>query len=875
MATPTIMQRLGKKASDYWNEIKSIPPSESELQGLREIQKNVEQEPPARGISNAQPELTEKEAGAGGTSTDHSPVEMVHPGAKYGSRPGEQRLDNEGNVVKPQMPQVIPTFSAPIYDDGGNVDVNDGKHQLAVLEDGEKVLTPEEAEVYNAEHNVSMNVPGKERTATPAAKPMMNLSLPTHEPEKLNTAQEGMKPMMTKPAPVDPTVSEAGAKEVGMHPSQQKPTQEEPQVKGTDAERKAIEVDKQKAMGQGNLVKLGIALLNERHLNPSKSMMPKLPLYDDGGTVVVDKDKTPEQLKVTAPPEFNQGYRPMMPSDPQHGMEMPGSKNYPDAAKAEASNIPQGVTAPKEMQRPQMAPMQTEEQPAVMQTPGQPPAQPTKTLPKTPEDRKTMLDEYDNIMADSLDKAAHDPANAEDYKKQHDYAAFAKQALLNKTPWGSESNHPGILGKIGHDLAKVGNIAGDIVAPKTMMLIPGTQLNTEMKTSGLTKMLNEDEANDAKFAKVGTADWKPLPTPVKGADGKDYVDMYNAKTNEHKQGPLFEAKPTEGKPSDQAAFMEQWYKDHPEATKSAEHDATAIQAYHAAEQQPTTLMEPVPGHPGMLQARQVKPGEQVSTEAGKPGAEQSQEASVDKIFKGKTLVATEADGSRVPISFADAKARGFEGVTTLSEGQELKERDRATSYDTATKGIDQYQKDLDDAKLTPEDIKALGVITAAGQDEHSDFVKNFASGIMDTIVGEPITGYSQKAMGSLMTKDQYDNLSPAARKVAADYFNTMFLHFANVKATQGGMPRNPRMIAFEIGNIPLPYLRPDEAKPGFDNLRDRLGNQNRDNIRFKVPENKNKEENLTPPGTLNPGMKWQHTDPSKGPVKWRQVPENQ
>ena len=117
MATPTIMQRLGKKASDYWNEIKSIPPSESELQGLREIQKNVEKEPPAREISNAQPELTEKEAGAGGTNTAtplNSSVEMVHPGSKYGSRPGEQRFDNEGNVVKPQMPQVIPTFSAPI-----------------------------------------------------------------------------------------------------------------------------------------------------------------------------------------------------------------------------------------------------------------------------------------------------------------------------------------------------------------------------------------------------------------------------------------------------------------------------------------------------------------------------------------------------------------------------------------------------------------------------------------------------------------------------------------------------------------------------------------------------------------------------------------
>src|SRR5277367_188977 len=48
-----------------------------------------------------------------------------------------------------------------------------------------------------------------------------------------------------------------------------------------------------------------------------------------------------------------------------------------------------------------------------------------------------------------------------------------------ENPWGSEENHSGFLGKLAHIGAKVGNIAGDIFAPATMSLIPGTDLNRE------------------------------------------------------------------------------------------------------------------------------------------------------------------------------------------------------------------------------------------------------------------------------------------------------------------------------------------------------------------------------------------------------------
>jgi hypothetical protein len=61
--------------------------------------------------------------------------------------------------------------------------------------------------------------------------------------------------------------------------------------------------------------------------------------------------------------------------------------------------------------------------------------------------------------------------------------------LDKQNPWGSPGNHPGPLGRITHGLAKAANIAGDVVAPGTMSLIPGTDLNRARQVeSGLGKI---------------------------------------------------------------------------------------------------------------------------------------------------------------------------------------------------------------------------------------------------------------------------------------------------------------------------------------------------------------------------------------------------
>jgi hypothetical protein len=76
-------------------------------------------------------------------------------------------------------------------------------------------------------------------------------------------------------------------------------------------------------------------------------------------------------------------------------------------------------------------------------------------------------------------------------------------------PYGSATNHPGIGGKILHALSVAGNIAGDIFAPSTTALIPGTELNRRVQEGGLSSRLqdltreqSQDEASDAATAKT-------------------------------------------------------------------------------------------------------------------------------------------------------------------------------------------------------------------------------------------------------------------------------------------------------------------------------------------------------------------------------------
>jgi hypothetical protein len=86
---------------------------------------------------------------------------------------------------------------------------------------------------------------------------------------------------------------------------------------------------------------------------------------------------------------------------------------------------------------------------------------------------------------------------------ENDRSQLARIADQKANPWGSAENHPGPLGKLAHIGAKIGNIAGDIVAPGTMALIPGTELNKGRQERALETHLAgaETRENAAGVAK--------------------------------------------------------------------------------------------------------------------------------------------------------------------------------------------------------------------------------------------------------------------------------------------------------------------------------------------------------------------------------------
>jgi hypothetical protein len=67
-------------------------------------------------------------------------------------------------------------------------------------------------------------------------------------------------------------------------------------------------------------------------------------------------------------------------------------------------------------------------------------------------------------------------------------------------PWGSPENHPGFLGKLAHIGARIGNIAGDVVAPNVMENIPGTELHRDVEEGRLRRNFDTSRTREDREA---------------------------------------------------------------------------------------------------------------------------------------------------------------------------------------------------------------------------------------------------------------------------------------------------------------------------------------------------------------------------------------
>ena len=84
---------------------------------------------------------------------DDPPIKVVK------QKPIEQKVEmgKPASRLPELSPAIKPTPKAPLYDKGGKVNINDGKHQLAILKEGERVLTEKQNKEYEKEHGMGVD----------------------------------------------------------------------------------------------------------------------------------------------------------------------------------------------------------------------------------------------------------------------------------------------------------------------------------------------------------------------------------------------------------------------------------------------------------------------------------------------------------------------------------------------------------------------------------------------------------------------------------------------------------------------------------------------------------------------------------------------
>lgn len=93
------------------------------------------------------------------------------------------------------------------------------------------------------------------------------------------------------------------------------------------------------------------------------------------------------------------------------------------------------------------------------------------------------------------------PVNSSEFWKQK----ISQDEFDKAHPWGGDiSAHPGVLGKIGHTLGEVGQIAGGILAPGIVAGIPGTRLNRNIQEHGQEEQEGQAENRETAQASEQT-----------------------------------------------------------------------------------------------------------------------------------------------------------------------------------------------------------------------------------------------------------------------------------------------------------------------------------------------------------------------------------
>lgn len=769
MATPSLLKRLGDKASDITSAVKSLAPGTNEMQSLKAKQDQVNALKP----QTEQPETKQPE------TITTSTVDAVNPLARYGDRGSEKRLKvNIDGSIEPDTstagakPVLKPI---PIYDDGGDVDVEDGKHQVAVLQDGEKVLTPEQAAAYDAEHGAPADFGGRVIPNPKGLKPILDTDIKPQADEpvdaKMNTDNAPLIPpkgdTSNPPAtnlggaepreastekklrPYSEVAAEKEKAEVadkvnnpGVKPIASDTTETEIKPRGgTPQEQKAVDTDIRNAMGKGvdGLTQLGLAKIHDKLLPPA------------------EVNQSAQQTNDIAAPATDQNAGPGL--------------------------------------KPIVSPA---------------PAAPAM-------DHKARIADYDKRIQAALDKATPEG------QEEADRLALAKQEFVHSTPWGTPGNHPGILGKLGHVAEHVA--ARLPVIGQAMEAVPGTEASrnaehnaTLARTQADTPLTTAREAEENAADKVGktnTKGWLPLPKPVLNPATNKYEEaLYNPldpKQLEFKGEAQVTDKPVTGQ-ANKDAFQKVLAKI---GTPEAADPGKQMEAINAAHEAKTITDQEYNDSIGYLGANPA-PATQMASSAEKA------DAAAKAKRAGKWFTWTDDEGThfgsgdKVP---DNSEPTEVDGKTFMSE---------ARSGNIVQKSLNKVAQDVDENPDLFDNSVARNILATA-----LTHIDRSSAGLLIAGTGGSIplpSGLDEMINTALQNKALDDKTSRAVKNYIADYKSmkdkviVMQMEMQNGKIGRGSAQAF-KAIADQIpnGDTPDSQTAKRQLKNLFETQQDLMG----------------------------------------------------
>jgi hypothetical protein len=536
------MRRLGNDAATV------ISPEDQEAQALKEKQAQIDE----YAAANAQP------VGQPKSMYQPSSMDRIHPQEKYGTRPGEQRMD-VSSFLKPlgsqqqQPPQVHIHMSpaamqkVPVYDDGGVPDTSNLQLQQPDYESMDPSVSAPNVSFANRMAGAAKGMGNASEATDPNTMPGQGAVTRMYPV----TGLSGTAPIMDEGGKVEPPAPDLKKVPVmGMtkklHDEVKQSMMSEPeQYPKSTAASATDEIDPEE------LTKY----------NESKAPKMKVPVYDDGGPVKDDPTDGHHQLAVleegerVLTPEQNAQYeqeqggapadfagrvmsQPNPPIRPMMDTEAPEADRISGGAKPDITNAgadaqhPVADVSPDAM-RTMSARVAPTMGPGTIPSPSDKAAgvgQPTPKMqnpatgapvgegaapehnPMATTTKATPLpNEREKLEAEraALKQKMVDAAEGRNNNGKFDHIAYgeAKMALadLNKAhPWGQPGNHEGFFGKLGHGLATAGEIASDVVlGPGITSMIPGTRENLSQQAASGQEQISQGLAQQATEAETG------------------------------------------------------------------------------------------------------------------------------------------------------------------------------------------------------------------------------------------------------------------------------------------------------------------------------------------------------------------------------------